>query len=83
MANIIRTVCPVGVYTLISDGNANVNFTPSFTGGRMAMGASQPPPNHPHYRTCRGIEMELGNLVSTKIWWKPNEVEQAIEATFS
>lgn len=82
MTNIIRTVCPVGSYSLIADGFTTVSFTPpSKAGGKMAMGATQPPPNHPHYRTCDGgKEIELGTLVNTKIWWMPNQTEQAIEA---
>lgn len=82
MASIVRTVCPVGVYTLISDSNASVTFTPpSKAGGRMAMGASQPAANTPNYCTCAGgKDVELGSLVSTKIWWMPNDAEQAIEA---
>jgi hypothetical protein len=47
----------------------------------MAMGASQPAANTPNYRTCEGgKEVELGSLVTTKIWWMPNDADQAIEA---
>jgi hypothetical protein len=83
VASIVRTVCPTGLYTLISDGNDKCTFSvPSNYGGRLAMGSSLPAPNVAHYRDCSPTDgpIELGSLGAVKLYYMPNNVEQTIAA---
>ena len=81
-ASIVRTICPVGVYTLIADQKDRITFrVRSLDGGRLAVGASQPAPTEQHYKSFKGGEdIELPPMGSTtRYWWMSLRSDQAIE----
>lgn len=80
---IVGLTCPPGVYTLFSDGKTglvSVSLRGS-TGGRVAVGATQPAANTPDYYSVRpsglapaGLLLTAGQgLTSTdKFWLMPD-----------
>ena len=81
MPEIKRISCPLGQYTLLSDGYQNVTFfIPSTKGGRMAFGDSTPSAETADYKAFNhGGDVELGSLGGAKVWWMPNDGSQVVE----
>ncbi|MDB5582857.1 MAG: hypothetical protein JWR80_8033 [Bradyrhizobium sp.] len=77
MVETVQIACPVGVYTALSTGQANVSFRPALIyGGRMIIATSQPIPGATNFVRVHDGEVSLGSLgASDKVYWMPDVAE--------